>query len=352
MCVRPVYEVPLMTDTTPSHSTTVHPLRAAVAAALISVTFTATTSATAEETFGALNFQDDVYFGQDGGYSSGVSFAWTRVASPGEASIAPPFLLAPIVAWLGMPQATLASWRITQTITTPSDIERAVPDPNDSPYVGSLVFRSTHVSVHADDADVADMLALDLGLIGPASGAAQTQRFAHRLTGSKHPQGWAHQVPNQALVSAEGYRAWRFASTGGGGASSDMVVLGGGAVGSLQGTVGAGVMLRYGTQLQRSFPTVMRVAGRRGEPFQIGSGWFVYAGLSGDSALYRADIGGDSAHGDNIRERRSQALGVVGLSYGWAGSSLSFSVQNASTPYESSRQRQSYGSITYSRAMP
>jgi lipid A 3-O-deacylase len=315
-----------------------------LAAALIAF---AAVPALAEESFASVTFQDDIFFGRDGGgYTSGFFVSKVRVASPGESGVEPPWLLRPVVAWFGMPQATLASSSLGQIIVTPRDISKPVPDLTDAPYLGALVFRSAHVYVHDG---VADMLALNLGVIGPASGAAQTQRFFHRLTGSTRPEGWDNQVPNRGLLGVERYRAWRFPwhVTQGGSTSGDLIVLGGGVLGNLESSLGGTVLLRYGTGLEPSFPTAARVTAGTGDPFAIGRGWFAYAGFSGDRIFSHAGIGSDAPPGNIARLRESQYVSVAGIAYGWSHSSLSFSLQSANPLVKSSNERQSYGSITY-----
>lgn len=308
--------------------------------------FASVIPAAAEERFGLFSFQNDLFFDHDGnGYTNGFFLSKIRVASPDESGVEPPLLLKPIMAWLGMPRSTLASSTLSQIIITPRDIERRVPDPNDTPYVGELAFRSTHVYVHDE---IADMMALDLGVIGPASGAAQMQRFLHRLSGATRPQGWDSQGPSKALIGIEGYRGWRNsgATFEHGRASGDIVTLAGGKLGNRESSVGGTLLVRYGTGLDRSFPTVARVVGRSGDPFSIGQSWFAYAGVSADHIVSHTGIG-SSTPGNTTRLRKSQVVSVVGIAYGWAQSALSFSLQSANPLIESSHDRQSFGSISY-----
>jgi len=301
--------------------------------------------ADAEETFASVLFQNDAFLGRDGGgYTSGAFISRMRVAAPGESGVSPALLLEPIVSGLGMPPATLASSTLGQYMVTPRDLTRRDPDPNDAPYMGALIFRSAQVYVHDDD--IADMVAVNVGVIGPAAGAKQTQRFAHRITGSRHALGWDRQGPNKALVGVERYRAWRFAwgAAGAGAANGDVVTLAGGALGNVESSLGGTVLLRYGAGLDRSFPTVARVAAQFADPFVIGGGWFAYSGLSADRVF------DDTPQRDGARFRKARWVAVAGMAYGWTHSSLTFSLQNASLLVESI-SRQSYGSITYSWRM-
>jgi lipid A 3-O-deacylase len=305
----------------------------------------------AEERFASVLFQNDLFFGHDGGgYTNGIFASIVRVTSPGEGRVEPPLLMKPIAGWLGLPHATLASSSLGQVMVTPRDLTVRKPDPTDAPYVGALIFRSAQVYVHDD---IADMAAVNIGVIGPAAGAEQTQRFVHRVVGADRPEGWDSQVSSKALVGIERYRAWRFplGAAEAGKANGDFVALAGGALGNLETSLGGMVMLRYGVGLERSFPTVARVATRSADPFVIGRGWFTYAGLSADRIFNHVGISDGAPFGASAQLRRSRFAAVAGIAYGWEHSSLSFSLQSANPLVRSSNRQQSYGSVTYSLRM-
>lgn len=302
----------------------------------------------AEERIAFLLFQNDVFFGRDGGgYTNGVFASIMRVTSPGESSVEPSLLMKPISGWLGLPQATLASSALGQIMVTPRDLTMRRPDPTDAPYVGALMFRSTQVFVHDD---IADMAAVNIGVMGPAAGAEQTQRFIHRIVGADRPEGWDSQVSNKALVGIDRYRAWRFplGAAEAGKANGDFVASAGGALGNLETSLGGTVMLRYGVGLERSFPTVPRVTTRSADPFVIGRGWFTYAGLSADHLFNHVGISDDVPSGATAQLRKTRFVAVAGIAYGWQHSSLSFSLQSANPLVQSNHQQQSYGSVSYS----
>ncbi len=326
--------------------TRLSPISIALATGAVSSLFLLWGPVHAEEHYGAATLQNDAFFGRDGGgYTNGVFFSSIRAASPGSGagteSVAPPLLFGPVAGLLGVRSATLASSSLGQIMITPRDISRREPDPSDAPYVGALVYRATQVEV---DGDVGNMASLNIGVIGPASGAKQTQRAIHRLIGSDRPEGWGSQVSNRPLIGIERYVAKRFPwgeNAPGGGASGDVIVQGGGVLGNLETSAGASVMLRYGIGLERSFATTMNVTGRTADPFVLGQGWFAFAGLAADRVFDHTGIGSEADL------RKSRATAAVGFAYGWRSSSLTFSLQSADPLIRSSNRRQSYGSITY-----
>lgn len=300
----------------------------------------------AEEQYLSTLFQNDFFLGHDGGgYTNGLYVAGINAPSFGDQEVDPSFLLHPLAPILGLSGATLTAWSFGQIMVTPRDISRSEPDSSDVPYAGALVFRTAQVYAHEG---VAEILAIDIGVIGPASGAAQTQRFVHRLTGSDQPQGWGTQVSNKISLGLERYRAWRFSSNNAepGKTGGDLLMLGGGLLSNLESSAGMGVVVRYGTGLEKSFPAATKLTLHGADPILLGRDWFVFASLSADRLFNYVGVGSDAPPGNNAQLRKVRVLNTVGLAYGWERASIAFSIQNVSPVVESS-SRQTYGSLTY-----
>jgi hypothetical protein len=310
-------------------------------------------SAHAEETRFSATLQNDIFAGSDGGgYTNGIALASMRNTAPGESEIKPQWLLAPVTSLFGLGPATLTMSSLNQMMVTPADLTRKVPDPADSPYLGALWYRAAQVSVHDE---IGNMLAFNIGVIGPASGARQTQSLIHSITGSDKPQGWDYQVHKRALLGLERYRAIRVTPEPevAGQPATDFIAMAGASLGNWQSSAGATLMLRYGTNLKRSYPTVMRIAMRTGDPIVIGRGWFGYAGLHADRMFSQMGIGSNQpVQGSTARLRETQVVGLAGFSYGWNDSALSFSAQNSSSLTTVTGRRKAYGSITYTALLP
>lgn len=309
--------------------------------------------ASAEERHLSLLLQNDVFVGHDGGgYTNGIALSYLRSTAPGEAAIAPHWLLGPVAEWLNVAPATLAFTSINQIMITPRDITRVQPDPLDAPYLGALWLRTGQVSVRDD---VADTLSVNLGMIGPASGARQAQTLIHRLTGSNRPQGWDSQVSNRLLFGVERYRALRLPLGSSTAPAWDAIVLGGGAAGNMLSSLGGSAMLRYGSSaatLQRSYATSVRQLARSGDPVVFGRGWLAYAGVHADYLFSHAGISNDLPPGGSRASlRSSQLITMAGLAYGWGDASLSFSLQSSSALTTGIGRRQAFGSLSYTMAL-
>jgi hypothetical protein len=96
---------------------------------------------------------------------------------------------------------------IGQSMFTPGDLTRRDLIPDDRPYAGWLYGR---LSLISEMPRRVDRLDLDLGVIGPASLAEQTQKFVHRhITDSTYPEGWDNQLRNEPGVILSYERVWR-----------------------------------------------------------------------------------------------------------------------------------------------
>ncbi|MBC8056596.1 MAG: DUF2219 family protein, partial [Rhizobiales bacterium] len=184
-----------------------NPLRSPFHRLLLATLLATAGMAHAEQGIASFSIQNDFFLKSDGGgYTSGLFGAHLRLASAGEAGVEPIWAFKPLGNWLGLAKPALASVSLKQLMTTPKEFTLPVPEPDDSPYSGLLALR--FAQVHARE-NVADLFALELGVVGRGSGAAQTQRFVHRVTGSRRPEGWDSQARNRALIGLEAYRAWR-----------------------------------------------------------------------------------------------------------------------------------------------
>lgn len=89
---------------------------------------------------------------------------------------------------------------VVQEMFTPKNIMESIVDPNDRPYAGTLYFRSLKVS-NNDSANIKLTSQLDLGVLGPASGAGYIQNIIHEINGLPSPKGWSNQIKNMPYIN-------------------------------------------------------------------------------------------------------------------------------------------------------
>jgi hypothetical protein len=89
---------------------------------------------------------------------------------------------------------------LIQEIYTPKDIADTILNAIDRPYAGTLYIRSSLTSVNPKKR-LKISSSLDLGFLGPLSGAQLAQELIHEWTGSKPPQGWDFQIDNRPYIN-------------------------------------------------------------------------------------------------------------------------------------------------------
>jgi hypothetical protein len=137
-----------------------------------------------------LRWENDSIADQDRYYTNGAAL-WLAHTGP---SWADP--LVDLLPWReGRRTVTYA---ISQTMFTPEDTTRPIPDPADRPYAGVLTFG---LGLHVDHEHRYHGLKLLLGVVGPWSGAGETQREWHRWVESSVPQGWGAQIHNEPIAN-------------------------------------------------------------------------------------------------------------------------------------------------------
>ncbi|MEI6419393.1 MAG: lipid A deacylase LpxR family protein [Sphingomonadales bacterium] len=97
---------------------------------------------------------------------------------------------------------------LMQLMFTPSTTSQPVPRFGDRPYAGILA-GTFSLARTTPDGRQRDQLSLLLGVIGPASLAADTQIEWHRIINSPRPMGWATQLGTEPAVNLAWRRSWR-----------------------------------------------------------------------------------------------------------------------------------------------
>lgn len=221
--------------------------------------------ALAEQTTGAVSvlIENDSFTGSDDAYSSGVGMIWTSRNVNALSTGNPAREWANL--WSAMPGVKdpgaerYVSLTIAQEIHTPADITLASPPLDDRPYAGILYLDSV---VYRRSRRMTDAWSLRLGVVGPASGAEQTQTWIHNVIGADEPLGWDTQLPNEPVANL-GYTAafrgpsgelskrvrWRVTPT----VSAD--------AGTYATLAGAGMLLEFGYNLPASVGAVSSLRG-------------------------------------------------------------------------------------------
>lgn len=292
-------------------------------------------------------WHNDVFLDKDGGgYTNGLYISWFDLSESTDENFKAPFLTRPVIDWL-MPtengQLEVNEYTFGQAMMTPKKIKKEVPGPNDAPYAGLLMFRSSYTLVGEH---ISDTVGVTVGIVGPSSRAEEVQRAVHKMVGANEPQGWDYQIKDEPVGQIERTRVWRYGDRDREGLGTDLLLIGSGSLGNLGSSLGGAVIARYGRGLESSFGTAAQIIGRVSNPMAINSGWNVYAGVGADYVYNQIFVsGGGLRSGQSADLRHDQYAFYAGASYAWSQFSLTFSYVNNSNLDMNASARQEFGAL-------
>ncbi|MBB4659439.1 lipid A deacylase LpxR family protein [Parvularcula dongshanensis] len=258
-------------------------------------------------------FENDLVSSTDRNYTSGAEITRAALAERGGAvhGLAEALMGADggqVVYGLG----------IGQSIFTPQDKRATEPLPDQHPYAGWLYLKGDLLVARTSGAR--DRLGLQVGVIGPASLAEETQNFVHDVVGAPKVEGWDNQIGNEPGFTVSFERQFPPRRLWDGAVSADIVPTAGVAAGTILTQASLGLTARFGLNLpdhlmpQRVKPAL---AGTPWWPEGGAGGAYLFVGTEGRAVARNAFIEGRAFSGDVVTQDAEtwvydiQAGGVV-----------------------------------------
>jgi hypothetical protein len=231
--------------------------------------------------------------GTDKGYTSGVRASW--VTSP-QGTPKWAVNLARQLPLFADGSKVRAEYAIQQAIFTPTDTTLVVPNPLDRPYSGWL---NASFGLIGETGPIIDQLSLGVGVVGPASGAQETQKLVHDLLGVTSPQGWASLVRNEPTVQLRYQRSWRALASHAFNTDYgvDLTPHLGAALGNVYTLANAGMTVRFGKHLQHDSGPPRIGPSVPGSGFfepHTKLGWYLFAGIEGRAVARNIFLDGNT----------------------------------------------------------
>ncbi len=297
-------------------------------------------------TFSVL-LENDLFYGLDRDYTNGVQASWTSAPDHAPAWALHAARTLPLFPEGGQVRATYA---LGQNMYTPSDIALENPPLNDRPYAGWL-YGSIGLIAQTDSR--LDQLNLQLGLVGPAALAGETQTLVHEIVGAGKPRGWDTQLGNEPGLVLTYQRSWRALVSGSTyGVGFDVTPHSGGALGNVFTYANAGATLRLGWNLPNDYGPP------RIQPSLPGSGYFepqdrpsvyLFAGLDGRAVARNIFLDGntwsDSRSVDKVPLVGDAQVGVA-LTLG--STRLAYTHVFRSREYDGQKDADEFGAVSLS----
>lgn len=312
---------------------------------------TIATSVSADGLF-SLKVENDLFsIGGDGHYTSGISGVWTFQPPDGHWSRG----FADVLPGWSASSLDGVAYRFGQQMYTPRDIEMETLIKDDRPYAGlllggvSLVKGSQH-----DGWRRRDSLRVDVGIVGPASGAEAVQRNFHKLIAADKPRGWDHQLHNEPIVNFGYERGWIIQQyPAGAGLEVEYGPSAGVALGNLYTYASGGLELRFGDGLARSFGIhsipPARDGGRSSFQSDQGFSWYLFTAVEGRYMAHNLLLDGNTFEDSHAVDRREWVGDAqVGAALAWDRWQVAYTYLWRSREFEEQDRFDHFGSIVLS----
>lgn len=285
------------------------------------------TSVNAEINRIAVTQDNDIFVGNDSGYSNGLYISFLDTSDTYDDMPSEDFWVAPLM-W-SMPksniQGTVNSYMLGQTMNTPSDITIAEPDVAELPYSALLALTNTYIVINSN---YADSVATTIGIVGPAALGEQAQTLVHKAIGSSEPEGWDTQLENEIVFRFSRARVWRTWA-----AQSDTIDFltnTSASLGTIRSSVNTGMTLRYGKNLLNSYATKLFSSSRTSNPAAVNNGWFIYTGIEAGYIFNQIFTDGNTFRDSNSIDYDNEYIEVsAGVAYSYNTFSVTYAVNDS-----------------------
>ncbi|MDN6180064.1 MAG: lipid A deacylase LpxR family protein [Halomonas subglaciescola] len=302
----------------------------------------------ADETFSFDVANDGMISNDDGHYTSGVKLGWNFTPESSHwtqrLSRALPDAL--------IERAGGAEYHLVHQIYTPDNIDASKLIEDDRPYAG-LVYGG--VSLYGDTPTAAGHtvtdLHLDAGMVGPSSLAESIQQEVHRFSGNDRPQGWSHQLHDEAIINLAVRRQWWRETP----LAGKQLAFGPGAsaaLGNLYTYAGAGYSVRFG-DAARSVPS-LTPSPASSAGFTAGGGfrWYLFAGIDGRYMARNLLLDGNTFSSSHSVDRREWVGDVsAGFALAWNAWRMNFAALQRSDEFRGQQSRDRFAALTLSKKL-
>ncbi len=291
-------------------------------------------------------FENDLFFNSDSAYTDGSRLSLLLYRPD-------PGVQIPLTD--GSQKANFISFSLTQQIFTPDDLTRSDLIEDDRPYAGWLYFETGLYQSSETDLDA---LMIQLGIVGPASGMEELQRFVHRVFNSELPNGWENQLNNEIGLQLNYQHKWRFVPAPLWGVESSIVPYLGGELGNIAIKANGGLLYRVGWNVPEDFgSSAINGGSENGIPvrrrclYTAMRPWSFHILLSGGGSLVARDIfldGNTFSTSHSVEKNHVKGYGSMGFSGRYKNFNLDVINTYYTREFKEEKDGHTVGSIIFS----
>lgn len=294
----------------------------------------------------SVTFENDIFGGSDRDYTNGIRLDY--ISGRGDLPLVGR-VVRDNLDWLTEAEDWYMTFALGQSMFTPADITLAAPEPGDRPYAGFLY---ASVGIAADTGDTLDVLALEFGVVGPASMAEETQTLVHEIIGAPEPRGWDTQLENEFAFRALYESKYQF--------EGDLLVEPFGlevdfaphwnvSLGTIDTSAGVGATVRLGQDLGDDYgPPRIRPAVSSPGFFRdvSGASWYIFGGIEGRAVARNLFIEGNTFGGvDGVDPKRFVADLQAGAAVQFRGFEVAYTHVFRTQEYDGQDSPAQFGSV-------
>lgn len=308
-------------------------------------------------------FENDLFNGTDSNYTNGVKLS---LISPDLSPHAHDGQLPrrvmelvhkiPIIAKSTPDYTHKVEFSIGQNMYTPSDTGESEIIENDRPYAGwSYVSTSYHRKNEPKNImRFMDTVEIQVGVIGPASYAEETQRLVHALRDLDQPKGWDNQLKNEPGLVIVFERKWLFQPVDTDEFGYSAIMHTGAALGNVNTYLNGGLELRLGWNIPRDFGvSLIRPAGSTrleiGDSLMI----FVFGAVNGKAVARDIFLDGNTFT-DSHRVSKNYFVAdlAAGLAFNFKRFIITWTQVMRTREFKRQKNEHSFGAVAISYSFP
>lgn len=291
--------------------------------------------------------ENDLFTGHDDNYTNGIRFAYLSAENSTPALIENIADALPIFNGNGHKRWGI---EVGQNMYTPQDITIAAPQPNDRPWAG---WTYASLNMLTDTGNSLDTLSLTVGMVGPASGAAESQEFVHDLIGSNKPMGWGNQLKNEPGLVLTYEHKWRglyeFSPFGFG---VDITPSIGGSAGNIYTHAAAGAVMRIGYDLPADYGPPLIRPNLSGSDFFVPTkslGWYLFGGFEGRAVARNIFLDGNTFRDSPSVDKKPFVGGVqAGIAFTYGDTRVAYTHIIRTEEFYGQPRADEFGAVTLS----
>jgi len=294
-----------------------------------------------------LSYENDIFAGSDNNYTNGVRISYFSPENDVPSLLSGAANLLPFYPEQGRSRWGLA---LGQNMYTPNNITLKNPPLDDEPYAGWLYGTATLVT---DTGKTLDTFQATVGMVGPASGAHQTQSFIHHMIGSPQPQGWKYQLHNEPGLVLTYEKKWRnLYEVSPKGLGFDLSPGVGANVGNVFTNAGLSLVARFGEDLPSDYGPPLIEPSLGGSDFFEPTkrfGWYVFGGVEGDAVARNIFLDGNTFEDSRSVDKKPFIGGAqAGIALTFPSTRIAYTQVFRTKEFDTQRHPNQYGAVTVS----